>query len=59
MEIETDRQRLQQVILNLQSNALKFPPADGRIDICCALLVEDRLLQVTVKDTGVGISPED
>lgn len=54
----SDCQRLKQVILNLQSNALKFT-SQG----CVVIKVEpvrtedgDSLLKVSVHDTGVGIS---
>jgi signal transduction histidine kinase len=45
------------VLLNLLSNALKFTPASGRIDVRVA--VDDQLVEVSVTDTGVGIAPED
>ena len=51
-----DANRLQQVVWNLLSNAVKFTPAEGRIDICLEQL--DAHAQVTVADTGKGISPD-
>jgi CheY-like chemotaxis protein len=56
-----DDQRLTQVITNLVSNAVKFTPEDGEIGLDAKLLEEhDGLctLQVSVSDTGIGISPE-
>jgi len=51
-----DPERLQQVVWNLLSNACKFTPEGGRIDI---ILRADRSrASITVSDTGVGISPE-
>jgi signal transduction histidine kinase/ActR/RegA family two-component response regulator len=51
-----DPDRLQQVVWNLLSNACKFTPEGGRIDI---ILRADRSrASITVSDTGVGISPE-
>ncbi|MDZ8261312.1 ATP-binding protein [Nostoc sp. ChiQUE01b] len=51
-----DSGRLQQVIWNLLSNAVKFTPEGGRIDI--QLQRVDAQAQITVSDTGKGISPE-
>jgi signal transduction histidine kinase len=51
-----DREKLQQVLLNLLTNALKFTPPGGRIRVDAARLDEhpDTLL-LSVADTGVGI----
>ncbi|MEH1821827.1 MAG: ATP-binding protein [Nostoc sp.] len=51
-----DSSRLQQVIWNLLSNAVKFTPEAGRIDI--QLERVDTQAQITVSDTGKGISPD-
>jgi signal transduction histidine kinase len=51
-----DRARLEQVVCNLVSNALKFTPADGRIDIRLAR-AGDRA-RIVVADTGRGIPAE-
>lgn len=58
--INTDGQRLKQVILNLQSNALKFTQR-GSVVIVAELLGggDSQYLRVSVEDTGVGISEED
>ncbi len=53
-EIEGDRDRLMQVIMNLISNAVNFSsPENGRISI--ALQVQSHDLQVSVMDNGIGI----
>ncbi|MBD2259449.1 response regulator [Pseudanabaena sp. FACHB-2040] len=50
-----DATRLQQVFWNLLSNAVKFTPAGGRVEV--RLESVDHHAQVTVSDTGEGISP--
>ena len=52
-----DERKVKQVLLNILSNALKFTPEGGRIDID-ARLHADRA-EVSVTDTGVGIAPGD
>jgi signal transduction histidine kinase/CheY-like chemotaxis protein len=56
--IETDRQRLEQVLKNLLSNAFKFTQKGGvTLAVSRAGAGDDRLI-VAVTDTGIGISPE-
>jgi signal transduction histidine kinase len=45
------------VLLNILSNALKFTPEGGRIDVRAAL--KEGTVEICVTDTGVGIAPED
>ena len=51
-----DSGRLQQVIWNLLTNAIKFTPADGRIGL--TLSIESGLAVIAVEDSGKGIPPE-
>ena len=51
-----DRARLEQVVCNLVSNALKFTPADGRVAV--QLERAGERARVVVADTGRGIEPE-
>jgi len=54
--VSGDPDRLQQVVWNLLSNAVKFTPAKGRVEI--RLERVGRFAQITVNDTGKGISAE-
>ncbi|WP_299028026.1 ATP-binding protein [uncultured Thermanaerothrix sp.] len=51
-----DRERIEQVLINLLHNAIKFTPPGGRIDLA-AQMGESEVI-FSVKDTGVGISSE-
>jgi signal transduction histidine kinase/putative methionine-R-sulfoxide reductase with GAF domain len=55
--IGADERKVKQVLLNLLSNALKFTPEGGRIDVGARLGGE--MTEVSVRDTGIGIAPED
>jgi len=55
--IRGDERKVKQVLLNLLSNALKFTPEGGRIDVRVA--INDGMAEISVADTGVGIAPED
>jgi CheY-like chemotaxis protein len=54
--VRGDAHRLQQVVWNLLSNAAKFTPSGGRIEV--AMACEAPLCSITVRDTGVGIAPD-
>ncbi len=54
-----DEQRLAQVVTNLLTNATKFTPEDGSIDLRTKLLSQENgrvRIQVEVRDSGIGIS---
>jgi signal transduction histidine kinase len=55
--LHADRAKLRRVLVNLISNALKFTPKGGRINVSAGR--EDSFVRVSVADTGVGIPPED
>jgi len=55
--IRADERKVKQVLLNLLSNALKFTPEGGRIDVVAG--AHDGVTEISVTDTGVGIAPED
>jgi signal transduction histidine kinase/ActR/RegA family two-component response regulator len=54
--INGDADRLQQVVWNLLSNAIKFTPEGGQIRV--KLESVNSRVEITVQDSGIGISPE-
>ena len=55
-EVDCDGQRIEQVLTNLISNALKFTPPEGSITITAA--TQEQFVVFTVADTGCGIPAE-
>ncbi|MCH5287737.1 MAG: HAMP domain-containing histidine kinase [Christensenellaceae bacterium] len=55
--VRADADRIEQVVVNLLDNAIKFTPEGGTITLSTAMSKE--LCTVTVADNGVGVSPED
>jgi CheY-like chemotaxis protein/nitrogen-specific signal transduction histidine kinase len=51
-----DARRLQQVVWNLLTNAIKFTPPSGHIEV--SLTRADRTARLRVSDTGIGIPPD-
>jgi len=56
--VEVDRVQIQQVLLNLMRNAMEAMEAADRRELSVRVGASDGMLQVTVADTGPGISPE-
>ena len=56
VEVEGDRARLKQVVVNLVDNAIKYTPAGGRVEV--RVTRENSCALLEVKDTGVGIPKE-
>jgi two-component system CheB/CheR fusion protein len=52
--VRGDPARLQQIVANLVSNAIKFTPSGGRVDVRLARLGSD--VELTVRDTGQGLT---
>jgi signal transduction histidine kinase len=51
-----DREKVEQILVNLLTNAVKFTASDGRIDLACT--VEGEQVVVRVRDTGIGVAAE-
>lgn len=56
-EAFADRDRVQQVLVNLIHNAIKFTPPGGMIDV--SAIADGDSIQVSVADTGIGIPDDD
>jgi two-component system, OmpR family, sensor histidine kinase VicK len=54
--IKTDKDRVEQVVVNIISNALKYTPDNGQITVYVGKLINDIYVKVT--DTGIGIENE-
>jgi signal transduction histidine kinase len=54
-----DEHRTSQIVTNLVSNAIKYTPKGGKITVTVSVGYDEGFLQLSVKDNGVGISPDD
>ena len=52
--IRADEPRLRQIVTNLMGNAVKFTERGG---VCVEAWVDDGMLRIEVRDTGVGVAP--
>jgi PAS domain S-box-containing protein len=57
LSMRADERKLKQVILNLTSNAFKFSPEGGTVEVIAEKRNGDLL--IAVSDTGIGMAPED
>lgn len=57
IDIYADYQKIQQVLYNLISNAIKYTPENGQIDI--SVTNTAKKIKISVKDNGIGIEPKD
>jgi PAS domain S-box-containing protein len=55
LAVLADREKLEQVLINLLGNAVKFTPSGGRITLYAE--PEPELVRIHVRDTGIGIEP--
>lgn len=59
VEAFVDKDRIQQVITNLVSNAIKFSPKGTTVTVGVDVLKDENVIRIYVSDEGRGISPED
>jgi len=57
IEVEADERKVKQVVLNLLTNAVKFTPAGGQVQLRATRAGDG--VAVAIIDTGVGIAPAD
>lgn len=57
LSLQGDERRIEQILNNLMSNALRFTPEGGKITL--KIVQQGNMLSFVVEDTGPGISPED
>jgi signal transduction histidine kinase len=57
-----DKDKLEKILFNLLSNAFKFTPPQGKVEVSLSLMDKNeeqtKWLAIRVKDTGIGIPPE-
>jgi len=56
--VDGDARRLRQLFLNLVTNAIKYTPSGGRVELSLSQRVGDEIA-FTVRDTGIGMSAAD
>ena len=63
LRTEFDPEKMKKIVSNLLSNAFKFTPNNGKIDVNMVLIQqmtdEKQLLKISVSDTGIGIPAKD
>jgi two-component system sensor histidine kinase BarA len=57
--LSTDPGKVQQILYNFLSNAVKFTPQRGRIEIRAQLLPDENTVRIAVADNGCGIAEAD
>lgn len=53
---QVDQDKLERVVINLLSNALKFTPSEGTVEV--SLSEQDGMIRIVVNDTGPGVPPD-
>ncbi len=58
-DIQCDVEMVRRVVINLLENAVKYTHSGGNITVSAAQTDDNRMVAVSVSDTGPGISPRD
>ncbi len=58
LQVDTDSQRLRQVLLNLVSNAIKYNRDQGKV-LIKARRIDQAMAEIVVEDTGIGMSEDE
>lgn len=56
--IHADEKKVQQILLNLIANAIKFTPEKGKISVSLKHHPEEKTFEMSVEDNGIGIQKE-
>jgi signal transduction histidine kinase len=56
--VTVDREQMKQVALNLLINAVQSMPEGGRLDLSAKALDDNRGMRLSIRDSGIGIPPE-
>lgn len=59
IQVIADKDMIYQAALNLMSNAIKYTPANGKVNVSIEVNQPRKMARVSVADTGVGIGAED
>lgn len=57
VSLRCDKLKLKQILINILSNAAKFTPDHGKINVSLSMTLED--ITIAIEDNGVGMSPND
>jgi signal transduction histidine kinase/DNA-binding response OmpR family regulator len=57
-EMDFDPEKLMHIMTNLVSNALKYTPEGGRVEVSTGIMDNGIMFSIRVKDTGIGIERE-
>jgi signal transduction histidine kinase len=56
LAVRADPDKVQQILVNLMSNAVKFTPPGGSVDVTCG--GDASVVRIRARDTGIGIPPD-
>jgi signal transduction histidine kinase len=57
-DVVADETRLHQAFREIMTNAIKFTPDEGRINVRARLVQQGKVIEIAVSDTGIGIDPQ-